>query len=65
MSQDGYTHDNQCITYDGPDERFTGREICFDYNEDSVTPIVDVTDKLNPKQFPKVGYSGSYTTRAG
>lgn len=28
-SADGYIHDGQCITYTGPDNRFTGHEICF------------------------------------
>jgi hypothetical protein len=41
---DGYTHDIQCEIYDGPDGRFTRREICFAFNVDTVT-IVDVTDK--------------------
>ncbi len=31
-----------------PDERYTGREICFASNEDTVT-IVDVTDKTLPR----------------
>ena len=28
-SQDGYTHDSQCVIYDGPDSDYQGREICF------------------------------------
>ena len=52
VSEDGYTHDNQCVIYDGPDTRFTGREICFNSNEDSLT-IVDVTDKAAPKQLSR------------
>jgi choice-of-anchor B domain-containing protein len=43
IDQDGYTHDLQCIIYDGPDVRFTDREICFAFNEDTLT-IWDFTD---------------------
>jgi choice-of-anchor B domain-containing protein len=58
---DGYTHDIQCEIYDGPDDRFSGREICFASNEDTVT-IVDVTDKANPVQLSRTGYpTASYT----
>mmetsp|Transcript_2368 Transcript_2368/g.6871 ORF Transcript_2368/g.6871 Transcript_2368/m.6871 type:complete len:847 (-) Transcript_2368:55-2595(-) len=39
--KDGYVHDAECVTYQGPDRKFQGREICFAYNEDTVT-IVDV-----------------------
>jgi choice-of-anchor B domain-containing protein len=64
VAQDGYTHDTQCVNYDGPDERFAGREICFDSNEDSVT-IVDVTDKLLPKQLSRTEYAGAQYTHQG
>jgi len=47
-SDKGYTHDAQCVNYDGPDSDYTGREICFSCNEKS-TDIIDVTDKANPK----------------
>lgn len=32
--------------YRGPDERYDGKDICYGYNEDSLT-IYDVTDKSN------------------
>lgn len=35
--QDGYVHDAQCIVYRGPDERYYGRDICYGYNEDTLT----------------------------
>lgn len=46
FSSDGYTHDCQCVLYGTqyPDSRYYGREVCFNYNEDTLT-IVDVTDK--------------------
>jgi choice-of-anchor B domain-containing protein len=57
----GYTHDLQCVTYKGPDTRFTGREICMAANEKTVS-IQDVTDKKNVKviahaDYPTPGYT--------
>lgn len=46
-SEDGYTHDVECIVYNGPDKKYQGKEICHAYNEDTIT-IVDVTDHANP-----------------
>ncbi|MDQ3958401.1 MAG: choice-of-anchor B family protein, partial [Actinomycetota bacterium] len=42
MADDGYTHDSLCRNYHGPDKAFKGNEICFNFNEDSIT-IYDVT----------------------
>ncbi len=63
-SSDGYTHDAQCVNYAGPDSRYTGREICIAYNEDTIT-IVDVTNKSNPVQLERQPYSGSQYTHQG
>ncbi|EEQ85474.1 uncharacterized protein BDCG_08743 [Blastomyces dermatitidis ER-3] len=63
-SQDGYVHDAQCVIYDGPDERYTDRQICFNYNEDTLT-IVDVTDKSNPVQISSTPYEGASYTHQG
>ena len=57
----GYSHDAQCITYKGPDARYTGHEICVGSNENSIS-IADVTDKKNPKAvsratYPNVAYA--------
>ena len=62
--EDGYTHDAQCVIYDGPDKRFTGREICFNYNEDTLT-IVDVTDKEDMRMLARKGYKGAQYTHQG
>ncbi|KAL6168444.1 hypothetical protein ACJQWK_06088 [Exserohilum turcicum] len=43
-SQDGYVHDAQCVTYNGPDRRYRGRNICIGYNEDTMT-VYDSTSK--------------------
>lgn len=64
FSEDGYTHDVQCIIYDGPDGNYLGSEICFAANEDTVT-IVDVSNKSLPVQLARVGYTGfGYTHQA-
>jgi choice-of-anchor B domain-containing protein len=61
VSPAAYVHDTQCVIYEGPDERYTGREICFNASEDQIT-IVDVTNKLLPTtlgvtDYPNVGYA--------
>lgn len=42
---DGYVHDAECLVYRGPDARYYGRDICYGYNEDTLT-IYDVTNKV-------------------
>ncbi|MDX1615088.1 MAG: choice-of-anchor B family protein [Candidatus Promineifilaceae bacterium] len=63
-SADGYTHDAQCVIYNGPDAEHSGREICINANEDTVT-IVDVSDKSNPLLISRTGYSGAEYTHQG
>ena len=63
-SADGYTHDAQCVVYNGPDAQHQGKEICFNSNEDTLT-IVDVTTKSSPNQLARIGYSGSEYTHQG
>ncbi|KFA67602.1 hypothetical protein S40285_09567 [Stachybotrys chlorohalonatus IBT 40285] len=61
LSAGGYVHDAQCVMYAGPDTRYTGREICFNYNEDSLD-ITDVTSKARPVTISSTSYNGvSYT----
>jgi len=57
----GYSHDAQCVIYNGPDTRYTGREICMGSNETALS-IADVTDKRNPvaigmSSYPNVAYA--------
>jgi choice-of-anchor B domain-containing protein len=61
---DGYTHETQCVVYDGPDTLYREREICFNSNEDTLT-IVDATDKVAPVQLSRTGYGGSAYTHQG
>src|SRR5690606_3537725 len=63
-SADGYTHDAQCVVYSGPDADYTGHELCFNSNEDTLT-IVDVTNKGAPALVARVGYPGSAYTHQG
>lgn len=35
--EDGYVHDAQCLVYRGPDEKYVGSDICYGYDEDSLT----------------------------
>lgn len=56
----GYSHDAQCVDYQGPDEEHRGREICFGSNETALS-VADVTDKDNPvslatASYPNIGY---------
>jgi len=61
VSPAAYVHDTQCVVYDGPDTRYTGRELCFNAAETQVV-IADVTDKANPvtvgvTDYPDVAYA--------
>lgn len=58
FSNDGYTHDAQCVLYDGPDTEHQGKEICVASNEDTIT-LVDVTDKARPVMISRTGYPQS------
>ncbi|MGY0236314.1 choice-of-anchor B family protein [Longispora urticae] len=64
VSNDGYTHENQCVVYHGPDVAYQNKEICFNYNEDTLT-IVDVTTKSAPKQLSRTGYTNNRYTHQG
>jgi choice-of-anchor B domain-containing protein len=64
VSQDGYTHEAQCVIYRGPNASLQGHELCFNANEDTLT-IVDVTNKSNPIQLSRTGYAGSGYTHQG
>ncbi|TAI47459.1 choice-of-anchor B family protein [Flagellimonas allohymeniacidonis] len=57
----GYSHDAQVITYNGPDADYTGREIFVGANEDQIA-IVDITDKNSPAEietltYDRIGYT--------
>ncbi|RDY59918.1 choice-of-anchor B family protein [Flagellimonas nanhaiensis] len=60
----GYTHDAQVVTYNGPDADYTGREIFIGANEDQIA-IVDITDKSNPTEITTLTYSNIGYTHQG
>lgn len=65
MTDDGYTHDSLCPTYNGVDKRFKEHEICFNFNEDTVT-IYDVTaNPTQPEQLARATYETAAYTHSG
>ncbi|KAF6815466.1 hypothetical protein CMUS01_12441 [Colletotrichum musicola] len=63
-ADDGYVHDAQCLVYRGPDEKYFGRDICYGYNEDTLT-IYDVTEKNTTKIISRTSYEGASYTHQG
>ncbi len=55
MTEDGYTHDVQCVIYHGPDSEHRGKEICIGSNEDTLT-IYDATDAADPQILSILDY---------
>ena len=51
----GYTHDAQCVIYNGPDTEHQGKEICFGANETAVS-IADVSNKDTPTSISTASY---------
>lgn len=64
FSEQGYTHDAQVITYNGPDNDYIGRELYIGSNEDKVV-ILDVTDKANILEISEVAYPNVGYTHQG
>ncbi len=64
IRDDGYTHDTHCRIYRGPDARFSGKEICFSFNEDTIT-VYDVSSKTNPVRLARVTYPGASYAHSG
>lgn len=61
---DGYVHDAECVTYNGPDTQHKGKEICFGYNEDTLT-IYDLSTRSSPKILSRTPYQGAAYTHQG
>ncbi|KAF9497470.1 hypothetical protein BDN71DRAFT_584882 [Pleurotus eryngii] len=64
QGEDGYVHDAQCLIYRGPDTKYVGQDICYGYNEDTLT-IYNVTDKANATIISRTGYEGASYTHQG
>ena len=64
-ADDGYTHDSLCRTYKGPDKAHRGNEVCFNFNEDTIT-IYDVTaNPMMPEQLSRTTYENANYTHSG
>jgi len=68
-SAQGYTHDAQVVTYNGPDTDYTGREILIASNGNvrgtNDVVVVDVTNKTSPKFISKITYPNARYTHQG
>ncbi|HSM13082.1 MAG TPA: choice-of-anchor B family protein, partial [Thermoanaerobaculia bacterium] len=62
FSADGYTHDAQCVIYDGPDTEHVGDEICFASNEDTVTIVEIGHGPFSATQLSRTPYAGAQYT---
>ncbi|GAA2518137.1 choice-of-anchor B family protein [Pilimelia columellifera] len=61
-----YSHEAVVVNYDGPDTRFTGREIAFNYTgQGKKFQILDVTDKANIKVLSTATYNGASYVHQG
>ena len=63
-ADNGYTHDAQVVTYNGPDLEYASKEIYIGANENQVI-IADVTDKMNPIEIATVDYPNIAYTHQG
>lgn len=61
---DGYSHDAQVVTYNGPDSAHSGREIYIGSNENKVV-VLDVTDKNNVRKLSEIAYTQIGYTHQG
>ena len=62
--ENDYTHDAQCLVYNGPDAAYQGRSICINSNEDRFN-VIDVTDHSNPTVVSSTFYAGDGYTHQG
>ncbi|MEX0906610.1 MAG: choice-of-anchor B family protein [Balneolaceae bacterium] len=62
--QDGYIHDTQCVIYQGPDEDYAGKEICFSSAE-TVLLITDVDSKELTETISLAGYEDNSYAHQG
>ena len=60
----GYTHDAQCVIYNGPDLDYAGNEICFGANETDLA-IADVSNKSAPVSIATATYPNASYVHQG
>lgn len=61
---DGYTHDAQIVTYNGPDTDHQGKEIMIASNENEIV-ILDVSNKSSITRLSRIGYTDVGYTHQG
>lgn len=61
---EGYTHDAQVVTYNGPDTTHLGKEIMIASNADKVV-IIDVSTPSAPVKISEVSYNNTAYTHQG
>lgn len=62
---DGYTHDSLCRTYLGPDKDHKENEVCFNFNEDTMT-IYDISaNPVTPQQLSRSTYENASYAHSG
>ncbi len=61
---DVYTHDIQCVLYNGPDTDHQGKELCFSSDEQSIG-IVDMSNPNSPVQIVRSTYENAGYTHQG
>lgn len=61
---EGYTHDAQVVTYNGPDTEHNGKELMIASNEDKVV-VVDVTTPTAPVKISEISYGDLVYTHQG
>jgi len=54
-TDEGGTHDAQCLVYEGPDQAYQGREICLRMSGGRFQ-ISDVTNKSNPEEVARTSH---------
>ena len=64
MADDGYTHDSLCRNYHGPDKAHEGSEVCFNFNEDTIT-IYDLANPATPERLARVTYDNASYVHSG
>jgi len=55
FGDDGYVHDSQCLVYRGPDMRYHGRPMCFNFAANTLT-ITDHSDESNVQMVSNTSY---------
>ncbi|WP_189172245.1 choice-of-anchor B family protein [Pilimelia anulata] len=65
-SSEVYSHEALVWNYNGPDTRYTGKEIAFNFTGQGHTlSVLDVTDKSSIKVLSKTSYTGASFTHQG